>query len=147
MYSLFIQKFMGSTQSGMHSLETRVHGLELALDEISHDLAVSTQRMSNRKTTPTCCTLPGARFFSSRLWKGTGRSSSSQFPVSGESPTLVAARSKARVREDFKLESRRFQVQGNHGFIRNPLAEMYHESQGVSEVSSSGVSKNVHNVV
>ncbi|XP_019153310.1 PREDICTED: microtubule-associated protein TORTIFOLIA1-like [Ipomoea nil] len=143
-----LQKFIGSTQSGMHSLETRVHGLELALDEISHDLAVSTQRMSNRKTTPICCTLPGARFFSSRLWKRTGRSSSSQLPVSGEPPSLVAARSKAGVREDFKLESRRrFQLQSNHGFIRNPLAEMYHESQGVSEVSSSGVSKSVNNVM
>nr|GMC54458.1 microtubule-associated protein TORTIFOLIA1-like [Ipomoea batatas] len=144
-----LQKFIGSTQSGMHSLETRVHGLELALDEISHDLAVSTQRMSNRKTTPMCWALPGARFFSSRLWKRTGRSSSSQLPVSGERepPSLVAARSKAGVREDFKLESRRFQLQSNHGFIRNPLAEMYHESQGVSEVSSSGVSKSVNNVV
>ena len=31
----------------MHSLETRVHGLELALDEISYDLAVYSGRMTN----------------------------------------------------------------------------------------------------
>ncbi|KAH7856687.1 hypothetical protein Vadar_004286 [Vaccinium darrowii] len=41
-----LQKFMGSSQSGMLSLETRVQGLELALDEISYDLAMTTGRMS-----------------------------------------------------------------------------------------------------
>nr|CAD1826774.1 unnamed protein product [Ananas comosus var. bracteatus] len=30
-----LQKFIGSSQNGMHSLETRVHGMEMALDEIS----------------------------------------------------------------------------------------------------------------
>ncbi|KAF2311392.1 hypothetical protein GH714_022236 [Hevea brasiliensis] len=36
-----LQRFIGTSQNGMRSLETRVHGLELALDEISYDLAIS----------------------------------------------------------------------------------------------------------
>jgi len=32
----------------MNSLETRVHGLKMALDEISRDLAFSSVRMSSR---------------------------------------------------------------------------------------------------
>ncbi|GMI66044.1 hypothetical protein like AT5G62580 [Hibiscus trionum] len=54
-----LQRFICSSQTGMNSLETRVHGLELALDEISYDLAVSTGRMSTSIGT-TCCLFPAA---------------------------------------------------------------------------------------
>ncbi|CAH9078812.1 unnamed protein product [Cuscuta europaea] len=108
-----VQKFIGNTQSGMHSLETRVRGLELALDGISQDLAVSNRQQlsSNRKTSFTCCKLPSAEFFSSRLWKR-------------RLPSQVTAQSTVGVREGLRVESsRRFQFQGNHGFILNPLAQ------------------------
>ncbi|KAB5531962.1 hypothetical protein DKX38_018632 [Salix brachista] len=39
----------------MHSLETCVHGLELALDEISYDLVVSSGRMTNAGSNRTIC--------------------------------------------------------------------------------------------
>ncbi|KAK6148464.1 hypothetical protein DH2020_019376 [Rehmannia glutinosa] len=58
-----LQRFIGSSQNGIHSLEARVHGLELALDEISFDLAVSTRRMSHNDAM--CCNLPGTDFLSS----------------------------------------------------------------------------------
>ena len=64
---------MGKSENGMNSLETRVHGLEMALDEISRDLAFSSGRMSNRESdVKTCCIL------SPKFWRrnGGGRSSS-----------------------------------------------------------------------
>ncbi|KAK4261245.1 hypothetical protein QN277_004270 [Acacia crassicarpa] len=75
-----LQRFIGSSQSGMNSLETRVHGVEMALDEILHDLAVSSGRISNTDATEdTCCKLPGSDFLSSKLWRKTeGRYSPSR---------------------------------------------------------------------
>ncbi|KAH9709207.1 TORTIFOLIA1-like protein 4 [Citrus sinensis] len=70
--SLFdlLQRFIGSSQSGMNSLETRVHGLEMALDEISYDLALSNGRiLNNNAAENTCCKLPGAEFLSSKFWR------------------------------------------------------------------------------
>ncbi|XP_031106482.1 TORTIFOLIA1-like protein 4 [Ipomoea triloba] len=121
-----LQKFIGTCQSGMHSLEARVHGLELSLDEISYDLAVSTGRMSNRDSAAMCCKLPGAEFLSSKLWR---RTSTSQFPASGGTPFVASAHNKA-----------------SPGFIVNPLAETNHYSQsqqGISHVSYNGVSRNL----
>ncbi|XP_019197311.1 PREDICTED: microtubule-associated protein TORTIFOLIA1-like [Ipomoea nil] len=123
-----LQKFIGTCQSGMRSLETRVHGLELSLDEISYELAVSTGRiMSNRDSAAMCCKLPGAEFLSSKLWRR--RSSTSQFPASGGTPFVASAHNKA-----------------SPGFIVNPLAETNHYSQsqqGISHVPYNGVSRNL----
>lgn len=58
-----LQKFMGNSRSGMNSLETRVNGLERALDEISYDLAISTGRVS---TNDSCCM--GTEFLSPKYW-------------------------------------------------------------------------------
>ncbi|KVH97759.1 TORTIFOLIA1-like protein 4 [Cynara cardunculus var. scolymus] len=58
-----LQKFMGSSRSGMNSLETRVNGLEKALDEISYDLAISTGRVSSNDS---CCM--GTEFLSPKFW-------------------------------------------------------------------------------
>ncbi|XP_050223561.1 TORTIFOLIA1-like protein 3 [Mercurialis annua] len=120
-----LQRFMGSSQNGMRSLETRVHGLELALDEISYDLAVTSGRMTNSSRT-TCCLLPGADFLTSKFWRKTeGRYSTSRIS-SGATSSLATMRRGADKSDNFEmlnLESRRLRLQ------LNPLAEI-HESQG-----------------
>ncbi|KAI9118603.1 hypothetical protein K1719_010935 [Acacia pycnantha] len=63
-----LQQFIGSSQSGMNYLETRVQGLEMALDEISHDLAVSCGRLSNTDAAEDMC-CHGSEFLSSKFWK------------------------------------------------------------------------------
>lgn len=115
----------------MHSLEARVHGLELSLDEISFDLAVSTRRMSqNGAAGAMCCKLPGTEFLSSKLWGKLGnRSSISRLPASGGTPSMAP------------MENRRF-LQGSHGLIVNPLAKYSTGSLGFPEGSSSGVVNN-----
>ncbi|KAI7728825.1 hypothetical protein M8C21_023804 [Ambrosia artemisiifolia] len=59
-----LQKFIGSSRSGMNSLETRVNGLEKTLDEISYDFAISTGRVSR---TDSCCM--GTEFLSPKYWR------------------------------------------------------------------------------
>ncbi|KAK6148392.1 hypothetical protein DH2020_019304 [Rehmannia glutinosa] len=136
-----LQRFIGSSQNGIHSLEARVHGLELALDEISFDLAVSTRRMSHNDAM--CCNLPGTDFLSSKLWRKTeARSSTSRLPTSCGTPSVAALHSipsKNEGAEEFPLQNRRSRFRGGHGLIMNPLAEIPRGSQGLSEVSSSGV--------
>ena len=135
--AFFVQKFMGSSQNGMHSLETRVQGLELALDEISYNLAVTTGRMSkiNSEET-TCCKLPGAEFLSPKFWRRTEpQNSTPQFSLSRGNNNGNA--------ETLHLENRRFQMRGSGGFTVNPLAEVHSDSHGISEVSSNRVSKSL----
>lgn len=132
-----LQKFIGSSQKGMHSLEARVHGLELALDEISFDLAVSTGRMSqNGAAGGMCCKIPGTDFLSSKLWRKAGsRSSTSRLPASGGTPSMYGTG------EGFPMENRRF-LQGRHALVVNPLAKIPNGSLGFPEVSSSGAVNN-----
>ncbi|KAJ9140383.1 hypothetical protein P3X46_031037 [Hevea brasiliensis] len=129
-----LQRFIGTSQNGMRSLETRVHGLELALDEISYDLAISSGRMTGSHRT-TCCMLPGADFLSSKLWRKTeSRYSTSRFCSTG-TPSLASMRHRADKNgnlETHNLESHRLRLQCGGGFIVNPLAEI-HESRGISE--------------
>ncbi|KAK6117978.1 LOW QUALITY PROTEIN: hypothetical protein DH2020_048278 [Rehmannia glutinosa] len=136
-----LQRFIGSSQNGIHSLEARVHGLELALDEISFDLAVSTRRMSHNDAM--CCKLPGTDFLSSKLWRKTeSRPSTSRLPTSCGTPSVAAVQNipgKNETPEGFPLQNRRYRFRGGHGLIMNPLAEIPRGSQGLSEVSSSGV--------
>ncbi|XP_017973256.1 PREDICTED: microtubule-associated protein TORTIFOLIA1 [Theobroma cacao] len=133
-----LQRFVCSSQTGMHSLETRVHGLELALDEISYDLAVSTGRMSSSSRT-TCCLLPAAGFLSSKFWRKTeGRYATSWFSTSSGTPSVAATRCRADRNwnaEAFKLENHRLRLQGGGGFIMNPLAEIHGDSRRVSEIA------------
>ncbi|XP_071736470.1 TORTIFOLIA1-like protein 5 [Rutidosis leptorrhynchoides] len=58
-----LQNFIGNSRSGMNSLETRVNGLEKALDEISYDLAISMGRVPN---TDACCM--STEFLSPKYW-------------------------------------------------------------------------------
>lgn len=113
----------------MRSLETRVHGLELALDEISYDLAVSSGRMTNSDTPHnTCCLLPGAEFLSSKFWRKTrGRYSSPRFSRSGGTPSLAAMHCNTGRNAETRLTNHRFRIDG--GFITNPLAEVHTNSR------------------
>ncbi|MFS8020643.1 putative MT-associated protein TORTIFOLIA1/SPIRAL2 [Helianthus anomalus] len=62
-----LQKSIGSSRSGMNSLESRVNGLEKALDEMSYDLALSTGRVSSADS---CCT--GSEFSTPNWWRTEG---------------------------------------------------------------------------
>ncbi|KAL6509598.1 hypothetical protein OROGR_022908 [Orobanche gracilis] len=127
-----LQGFIGSSQNGMHSLEARVHGIELALDEISLDLAVSTGRMSqNRAAGAVCCKLPVTEFLSSKLFrKGAARSSVSRVPASDG---ILA--DKIGASERFPVENTRFSLQGGRGVVVNPV--------GFSGGSLSGTVNNI----
>lgn len=120
---------MGSSQNGMRSLETRVHGLELALDEISYDLAISSGRMTKSDVHGnTCCMLPGTEFLSSKFWRKThGRHSIPRFSRSGGTSSLAATNSQADKNGETKLTNHRFRPDG--GFITNPLAEIHADSR------------------
>jgi len=114
----------------MHSLETRVRGLELALDEISYDLAVSSGRMtSTYSNRTTCCLLPGADFLSSKFWKkAEGWYSNSRIYSSKGTPLSAAVRHRADRNghsETINLGNQRLQLQGGGGLIVNPLAEIH----------------------
>ncbi|CAA0826643.1 ARM repeat superfamily protein [Striga hermonthica] len=127
-----LQGFIGSSRNGMHSLEARVHGLELALDEISFDLAVSTGRMS--RISPSggsmCFKLPGTEYLSSKLWK---KAAPPPPPSASWVPTHWG-----RTSEGFPVENRGFLLQSGRGVIVNPLAKLPSGSVRFSEVSSSG---------
>uniref|UniRef100_A0A2P2JS90 Microtubule-associated protein TORTIFOLIA1-like n=1 Tax=Rhizophora mucronata TaxID=61149 RepID=A0A2P2JS90_RHIMU len=137
-----LQNFIGSSQNGMRSLETRVHGLELALDEISYDLAVSSGRMTNTGSHRlSCCLLPGANFFSSKFRRKTdGHFSALRFSSSSGTSSLAALRQRADKNgstnaETFNFENSRLRLQGRRGFVVNPLAEICGNSRGILEVA------------
>ncbi|XP_059316645.1 TORTIFOLIA1-like protein 4 isoform X2 [Lycium ferocissimum] len=65
-----LQGFIGSSRNGMNSLEKRVNGLERLLDEMQHDLAITTGRIANTDFTGnTCYMLPRAEFLSPKFWR------------------------------------------------------------------------------
>ncbi|KAK4376773.1 hypothetical protein RND71_003069 [Anisodus tanguticus] len=65
-----LQGFIGSSRNGMNSLEKRVNGLERLLDEMQHDLAITTGRIPNTDFTgSTCYMLPGAELLSPKFWR------------------------------------------------------------------------------
>ncbi|KAF5197135.1 microtubule-associated protein TORTIFOLIA1-like [Thalictrum thalictroides] len=138
-----LQRFMGSSQNGMQSLETRVHGLEVTLDEICYDLAVSTGRISNPESSGyTCCKIPGTEFLSSKFWRKTdGRYSTSRFSSSIRTPLRVSMRNMADRdgnTESFQMESRMFRLQGGGELVVNPLADI---SGGPAESSQSRLNR------
>jgi len=77
---------MGNSQNGIDSLETRVTGLERALDEMSYDLAVQSGRIPKHDSAgSTCC--PSTEFLSPKFWRKTeGKSSASKSTYSGSVP-------------------------------------------------------------
>ncbi|XP_018505789.2 LOW QUALITY PROTEIN: TORTIFOLIA1-like protein 3 [Pyrus x bretschneideri] len=133
-----VQKFMGNSQAGMHSLETRVQRLELALDGISYDLALSSGRITKVKSRrSSCCLLPGADFWSSKFWRKTeGRYSTPGLPNSRGIAPVVAMRYRADDSGNAEaLENLRFQLQDRSGFIVNPLAEIRSDSRRISDAT------------
>ncbi|XP_074284599.1 TORTIFOLIA1-like protein 3 [Silene latifolia] len=142
-----LQKFIGSSQDGMRTLETRVHGLEQALDDISYDLAVSTARMSNvEPPRSSCCLLPGSDFLSSKFWRRPGAHwSTSRFSFSAGTPSVSAINGMTHRSpgNGIGLENRRFRLRGPGGIIMNPLAEIHGDPRGISEASSSRVWRSV----
>ncbi|PWZ18478.1 hypothetical protein Zm00014a_000998 [Zea mays] len=107
-----LQKFMGSSQNGIRSLETRVNGLEMVLDEISRDLAASSGRIPNSEPdTNACCIL------SPKFWRRhDGGRYTSRYPISD------AANYSEESRSPYKWDrQQKFGVHG--GFVTNPLAE------------------------
>eukprot|EP01018_Ginkgo_biloba_P024354 Gb_16920 [translate_table: standard] len=122
-----MQMFMGSSQKGMHSLETRVHGLERIVDEMAQDLAVSTGRLSNVEGGgSTCCRFPGADFLSSKFWK----KSEGRYMPTRHATSDVTSLSKLQQENSYKAEpgmyiweNRRYKGMRG-GFIVNPLADI-----------------------
>uniref|UniRef100_A0ACD6AJI0 Uncharacterized protein n=1 Tax=Avena sativa TaxID=4498 RepID=A0ACD6AJI0_AVESA len=106
-----LQRFMGSSQNGIRSLETRVNGLELALDEISRDLAASSGRMPNSEPDMNSCCILSPKFWR----KNDGGRYSSRYAVTD------IANYPEESRTTQKWERQKFGVQG--GFVTNPLAE------------------------
>ncbi|KAG8059496.1 hypothetical protein GUJ93_ZPchr0002g25605 [Zizania palustris] len=106
-----LQKFMGKSENGMNSLETRVHGLEMALDEISRDLAASSERASSSEANAKSCCILNPKFWRRHdVSRYSGRFSVSDGPNSSEES-----------RTSYKWEKQKFGLQG--GFVTNPLAE------------------------
>ncbi|XP_073100626.1 TORTIFOLIA1-like protein 5 [Elaeis guineensis] len=132
-----LQRFIGSSQNGIQSLETRVHGLEMALDEISRDLALTSGRISNNDPgVNTCCRLPGAEFLSSKFWRRAEGRYSSRLSIS-EMQNLSEKEGKG----PYKWDKQRFGLQG--GFVVNPLAEINPQSGGNTEVASQKTRKSM----
>jgi hypothetical protein len=101
---------MGSSQSGMRSLETRVNGLEMVLNEISRDLAASSGRITDiEPDTNACCIL------SPKFWR---RHDGGRYMSRYSVPDMP---SYSEDRKTYKSEGQKFGVQG--GFVTNPLSE------------------------
>ena len=122
----------------MNSLETRVHGLEVALEEMSLDLAVSSGRFAN-PAVDACCKLAGAEFLRSKIWKrAEGRYSMprlSSGSISSPKSVLNATDKDVSI-EMFATSSRRFRHCGGGLFV-NSLAGVQNNLKGHSEQYSS----------
>lgn len=77
-----LQRFIGSSRNGIQSLETRVNGIEKALDEISRAVPLPPH-------STTCCSIPGAEFLTPRFWR---RSESSHFTTNSSFSYLCGRR-------------------------------------------------------
>ncbi|XP_072977247.1 TORTIFOLIA1-like protein 5 [Typha angustifolia] len=130
-----LQRFIGSSQNGIHSLETRVHGLEMAVDGISRDLTLYSGRMLNDDEVNTCCRFPGTEFLSSKLWRRHEGKYSARFSISDLQNLSVESRA------PYKWDKQRFGRQG--GFVINPLADINPHPRGSIENSSHKIVKGV----
>lgn len=116
--AIMLQRFMTSSQYGMQSLESRVHGLELALEGLSQDLAVS-----NRATHPvapgdSCCLPPGAEILSPKFWRKT----QGQYPYS-QSQSTMWYRVHMKGDTETELPNQKRRIHGDGGFTTIPPAE------------------------
>ncbi|KAL3751678.1 hypothetical protein ACJRO7_012499 [Eucalyptus globulus] len=146
--SLFdlLQNYIGRSQSGMNSLETRVHGLEMAIEEISYDIALSTGRFPNVESADnTCCKLPGTEFLSSKFWRrAEGRCSTPRFSSSDGVPSttgLHGVSNKSAGAENHELGSQRLHNQYNGSFVVNQETDFQSNSRESLESCSNKTSK------
>ncbi|XP_073011309.1 TORTIFOLIA1-like protein 3 isoform X1 [Typha latifolia] len=132
-----LQRFIGNSQNGIHSLETRVHGLEMALDEISRDIAVPSGRMlNNDPEVNTCCRLPGTEFLSGKFWRRHEGRYSSRFSISDIQNLHEEGRTL------YKWDKQRFGLQG--GVVVNPLAEINPQSRATAEITPQRMKSGSH---
>ncbi|XP_047327396.1 TORTIFOLIA1-like protein 4 [Impatiens glandulifera] len=137
-----LQRFIGSSENGMRSLENRVHGLELSLDEISFDLATSTGRMSKieakKNSSMFCNLLPGTAFLSSKLWRRTETHHQQQQQHQQHQHSISRFLASSAISQQKSSRGNNAETpqgcDGGGGFIVNPLAAF-----GASEYSSSHV--------
>ena len=114
-----------------------MHGLEMVLDEISHDLAVSSGRLSNSNSAAkSCCSLPGAEFLSPRFWR---RTDGGRYSLSNN-PTMAGIRFSAE-QQGGEYHKQSGGVQKS--FAVNPLAEINPQSRGNTEATPNKMLKNV----
>ncbi|KAK4423793.1 TORTIFOLIA1-like protein 4 [Sesamum alatum] len=67
-----LQRFMGSSEKGMSSLEKRVAGLEKVVHEIKHGLAMPSEGILGPECAGnTRCIIAGAEFLSPKFWRKT----------------------------------------------------------------------------
>lgn len=121
-----LQKFMGSSQNGIRSLETRVNGLEMVLDEISRDLAASSGRIANSEPDTNACCILSPKFWRRHdVGRYTSRYSVSDAPNYSEES-----------KGSYKWERQKLGVQG--GFVTNPLAEPTNSSVRSTAITQEG---------
>ncbi|KAL6975170.1 hypothetical protein U1Q18_023964 [Sarracenia purpurea var. burkii] len=158
-----MQKFIGNSQNGMNSLETRVQGLEMTLDQISYDVAVTTRMMSNiDDEATTSCKFSGVGILSPKFWRRTvPRLSKLQFSSFRGTPLFSSFRgtppkvaicniaNRNANSETFTMEDRRFRAQNNGGFIVNSLAEIRSDPniQDIIKSSNAPFEENDENVL
>ena len=106
-----------------------MHGLEMALNVISHDLARCSGRISNNgHAVNTCTRLPGAGFLCSKFCRSEDRNSS-RLSVSG-----MQNLAEEDAGGPYKWDKQRFGLHG--GFIVSSLADKNHQSGGSTDVAS-----------
>ena len=114
-----------------------MHGLEMVLDGISHELAVSSGRLSNSDSAAkTCCSLPGAEFLNPKFWR---RTYGGRYSLSGN-PTMAGMRFLGE-QQGGEYHKQRGGVQKS--FVVNPLAEINPQSKGNTEVTPNKMLKNI----
>eukprot|EP01018_Ginkgo_biloba_P026768 Gb_39526 [translate_table: standard] len=127
-----LQAFMGSSLESICSLETRVHGLEMILDEMAQDLALSTGRLSKMEARSKCCRFLGADMLRSKFWNiNESRYTPSRLAASDTFPSM----SHFGLEAPSKAENGTADVweDGNYGcarrsFMVNPLAGVHSTS-------------------
>ncbi|KAL9268421.1 TORTIFOLIA1-like protein [Drosera capensis] len=128
-----LQSFMGTSHSGISSLESRVSGLEHTLGEISYDLASQTGSMPNNEYAGNIwCSLPGTEFLSPKFWRKTeGR-------YSGTPNHFLNRDAFAK---NFETNRNKIQMQseGTHW-----LSGMYHDSRSNGELGFRRTPMNFH---
>ncbi|PHU02729.1 hypothetical protein BC332_27980 [Capsicum chinense] len=117
-----LQGFIGSSQNGMNSLEKRVNGLERLLDEMQHDLAITTGRISDTDFTgSTCCMIPRAEFLSPKFWRSSeGQDSNSRISFSTGSQNTAYSQTDATNRNKNVSSAKKMGVTRNERDLALP---------------------------